>query len=115
MAQVDLATQLPGVVTGAISDLEFQQPVGASFLGTLLFDDITFPAGSFFSLENVQIDYQEIKLQSVRYTIQQSKNIVRTAVSGRDGTVKEYNNSSDFSIRGTAELTGVLPVFPRDT
>jgi hypothetical protein len=110
MAIVSLDGQLP--ITA--SDLEFQLPIAISQLGNLIFDDLTFPAGSYLTLEGVEIEYEKVRLQTVQYTVSQSKNIVRTAVSGRNGSVKEYNNDGDYIIKGQANLDSVLPIFPRD-
>lgn len=110
MAQVNNRNQLP--VTA--SDTEFERPIGLSPLGTPIFDDITFPAGSYLTLEGVTVTYQELRLISVRYVVQQAKNIVRTMISGRNGTVKEYNSTGDYIIKGQANLSELDPIFPRE-
>jgi len=96
------------------SDAKFEEPIGLSPLGTPIFDDITFPAGSYLTLEGVTVDYAELRLISVRYVVQQAKNIVRTMVSGRNGSVKEYNNTGDYIIKGQASISELAPVFPRE-
>lgn len=110
MAQVNNRNQLP--VTA--SDAEFERPIGLSPLGTPIFDDVTFPAGNYLTLEGVEVSYRELRLISVRYVVQQAKNIVRTQISGRNGTVKEYNATGDYIIKGQANLSELTPTFPRE-
>lgn len=94
--------------------MRFEQPIGLSPLGTPIFDDVTFPAGRYFTLEGVSVRYETLQLVCVRYVVQQSKNIVRTQVSGRGGTIKEYNSTGDYIIRAQANLSELKPVFPRE-
>jgi hypothetical protein len=108
--QISLRNQLPSTA----SDSEFEQSIGLSPLGTPIFDDLTFPAGAFKTLDGLNITYQELKLVSVRFVVSQQKNIVRTEVSGRNGTVKEYNSTGDYVIKANANLSELQPVFPRE-
>lgn len=110
MAIISLNGQIPK----SFDDLKFEESIGVSQLGTLVYDDITFPAGSYKTLKGVVIDYEELKLQSVRFIVSQSKNIVRTAISGRPGTVKEYNNDSDYEIPCQANVNELENLFPAD-
>ena len=103
---------LSGQIPKSFDDLQFEESIGVSQLGTLLFDDITFPSGSYRSLEGVVVDYDELKLQSVRFIVAQEKNIVKTAISGRNGTVKEYNNDGDYQITLQANINEVEDIFP---
>jgi len=103
---------LEGQIPKSFDDLQFEDSIGVSQLGTLLFDDITFPAGSYKSLKTVVVDYDEVKLQSVRFIISQEKNIVKTAISGRSGTVKEYNNDGDYQITLQANINEIQNIFP---
>ncbi len=110
MANITLQGQLPGNA----ADVEFEKPIGVSQLGNPIFDDLTFPAGNYLTLEGVEVEYAELSLQTVRFTLSQAKNIVRTAISGRNGTVKEYNNTGDYVIRAQADLSNLEPTFPRE-
>lgn len=109
MAVVNVDAIIP-----SFEDIEFIAPIGLSPLGNLLYDDISFPSGSYKTLDGVVVSYEEFRMQSVEFVVSQSKNIVRTAISGRKGTVKEYNNESDFEIQGTANLNELINVFPAD-
>ena len=73
-------------------------PVGISQLGTIMFDNILFPAGTWFDLEGNEQYYSELKIDGVSFTVERTKNIIKTPVAGLDGTIKEYVNMSDFMI-----------------
>lgn len=103
---------LEGQIPRSFDDIEFQESIGVSQLGTLLYDDITFPAGSYKTLKGIVVDYDELKLQSVRFIVNQVKNIVKTAISGRNGTVKEYNNDGDYEINVQANINENENIFP---
>lgn len=108
MALITLNGQIPK----SFDDLQFEESIGVSQLGTLLYDDITFPKGSYKSLEGIVVDYDEVKFQSVRFVVAQEKNIVKTAISGRNGTVKEYNNDGDYQITLQANINELENIFP---
>jgi len=109
-----MKVSLEGQLPGNVSDLEFEQTVGVGQLGNALFDDLTFRAGNYYTLDNVLIQYDELRLDTVRFVVSQAKNIVRTAISGRDGTVKEYNNTGDYIVKCVASVSNLEPTFPRE-
>ena len=78
-----------------------------SLLGTPVFDPIIFPAGQFNELGNVigpPQPFDQLIIPSVIIEVSQTKNIITTAIQGRNGTVKEFVSDGDFAIT----LTGVL-------
>ena len=79
-------------------------PVGISQLGTVVFDNVLFPAGSYVDLNGITQNYSEVKLDSVAMVINLPKNIVRSRVSGRNGTIKEYISDDDFQIDITVHV-----------
>lgn len=74
------------------------QPVGISQLGTVVFDNVLFPAGSWFNLDGEELFYDDVKLDSVSVVVNRKKHIVKTMIEGRKGTVKEYIASMDYEI-----------------
>lgn len=109
---------IPGL-SPSISDLNYTMPIGISVLGTVVVDDITFPS---FDLP-VTLDDRgnevtpkslEVKLQTVKVTVVQSKNIVETSIAGRNGTVKEYIADGDYNITIEGKINEALNVFPED-
>lgn len=78
-----------------------------SLLGTPVFDPIIFPAGQFNELGNVigpPQPFDQLIIPAVIIEVSQTKNIITTAIQGRNGTVKEFVSDGDFAIT----LTGVL-------
>lgn len=76
-----------------------------SYLGTPVFDGFTFEAGAYI-LNGKTITYlnKPFTLSTVLIEVQLNKNIIKTAIQGRDGTVKEYISMDDYSI----DIKGVL-------
>jgi len=98
-----------GRIPKSFIDVQFQQIIGTSGLGTNLYDNLVF------ILKQDNESDVVLRIDAVRYIVSQNKNIVKTSVSGRDGTVKEYNSDGDFMIRGTASLTNKdSRLFPED-
>jgi len=82
-----------------------------SYLGTPIFDQLQIQGGQFFELEDIDgenpIEYEGIVMQDVLMDVSQSKNIVKTAIQGRDGTVKEYVSQGDFVINIQGNIVGI--------
>lgn len=64
-----------------------------SYLGTPVFADLTLKADE---------NDEGVNMQTVLFEVEQQRNIVTTAVQGRNGTIKEYISDGDYtvSIRG---------------
>ena len=104
---------LPGIVP-SLADLASSVPIGVSILGTPVYDDITFPPGTYFNSDSIPVTYLGLALQSFRVTVTGQKNIVETPVSGRSGTVDEYVNQQDYMIAIDGKITEFFDVFPAD-
>lgn len=73
-------------------------PVGVSQLGTIVFDNVVFPAGTWIDDDgNAQV-YNKVKLDAVSLNVNRRKDIVKSKVSGRKGTNKEYITIDDYVI-----------------
>ena len=77
-------------------------------LGTKIISDFTFGNPN---ISNTYVDllgntqtYQAIVLDLVLLTVDQSKNIVKTKIQGKNSTVKEYVSDDDYTI----ELKGII-------
>lgn len=70
-----------------------------SWLGTPVYDILRIPAFSYTDNngQNVSIA-TEIDFDTVLIEVSQTRNIVTTAVQGRNGTVKEYISDGDYQI-----------------
>lgn len=82
-----------------------------SYLGTPVFSQLQVQGGQFFELEDIEgenpIEFEGIVMQTVLMDVSMSKNIVKTAIQGRDGTVKEYVSQGDFVISIQGNIIGL--------
>lgn len=88
---------------------ESDEVIATSYLGTPVYSNLIFEANA-NTPENT-----DIRIDTVVMTVTQLRNIVKTPIQGRDGTVKEYINNGDYQI----ECNGLIVspqanVFPRN-
>ncbi len=74
-----------------------------SWLGTPVFADIRIKA------DTNEDDTLGLYLDTVLITVTQEKNIIKTAVNGRNGTIKEYFSDGDYSISIEGAIVGRDP------
>ena len=92
---------------------QLERPVGtrdlpaSGNLGNPVIDNIQFEPGSYTNSAGEVISYGGLTIAQVVIRVQQSKQIIRTEVAGRPGTVKEYISDGDFdiSIQGRFDST----------
>lgn len=83
---------------GAVSDKK-------SWLGTPVYDVLRIPAFQYTDNDgNVVNIAAEIDFDTVLMEVSQTRNIITTAVQGRNGTVKEYISDGDYQI----SINGVI-------
>lgn len=92
-----------------VSDFEqIQQPESdkyeLSYLGTKVFSWVQLghtntSLNSYLNENGNTINYEALKINEVLLTVTQNKNIVKTQVAGRSGTVKEYISSGDYGVQ----------------
>jgi hypothetical protein len=70
---------------------------GQSYLGTPVFSPFAFEDGNYEKNKEI-IKYAGIRLDTALIDVSLEKNIVRTQVQGRNGTVKEYISDGDYII-----------------
>lgn len=86
---------------------DYLTPVGASKLGTLVFDNIFFPGGEKNKWTDINGNsqiYSDFKLDSVTFRVSRRKDIVKTQRAGANGKFKEYISFDDFNIDCSAIL-----------
>ena len=81
-------------------------PVGVSQLGTVVFDNVVFPAGAYVDLNGDTQTYNEVVLDAVQVSVSRAKEIIKSKVSGRDGSIKEYVSADDYVISLVATIGG---------
>jgi hypothetical protein len=99
--QIDQLTQ---------QDVEYYK----SSLGTPVYTDLVFEAGQYIDENNNQQSFDQIKMVTVIVTISQTKNIVKTSIQGRPGTIKEYIGMGDYLISINGVITGPNGHYPRE-
>jgi len=101
---------IANIVTGDIEQQTTQE--GNSYLNTPVIDRLVLPASSYTDLEGGQVDYPEISIDTVIFTVTKPRNIVKTPIQGRNGTVKEYVSDNDFQINCRGVLSSKANVIP---
>ena len=89
--------------------------IPSNAFGTPMYDNLYFKIDGYFNEENEFInDTLEIHVNNVLLGVSQTKNIVKTAIQGRAGTVKEYVSAGDYVINGVGTITSDNNTFPID-
>lgn len=77
-----------------------------SQLGTPVYSDLDISAGQWTDADGTIHQYPSFKCETVLFTVNQSKNIIKTPIAGRDGTIKEYIGKGDYVISINGTLSG---------
>jgi len=88
--------------------------IGNSYLGTPIIDNLEFPQGAYTDLDGNTIDYGSIVVDTVVFTVNKVRNIVKETIQGRNGSVKEYVSDGDFTISCQGVLSNKENYFPED-
>jgi hypothetical protein len=88
--------------------------IGKSQLGTPVFCNLEFLSESYETQPGFQTDTPNLKLEAVLVTVVQPKRIIKTAIDGRDGNVKEYIGMDDYQVQINGVITGSNGVYPAD-
>ena len=92
-----------------------------TIFGTPMWQYLKIFAGSYIipSLTNIPLlntsqDYPGLEIHTVLVEVSQSKNIVKTAIQGANGTVKEYISDGDyeFTIKGCLAKSPISQEYP---
>lgn len=110
--------------TGTVQVGDSDTAIKSSMLGTLVWNNVIIKPGSYVLssyIESVgQVIYNEdnisyldnfrieggLEIDTVLIEISQAKNIVKTAIEGRNGTVKEYISDGDYEITMRGAIVG---------
>ncbi len=79
-------------------EVEQDQAVARSLLGTPVFANIEFPPGQYTDIDGNVRAYEGLRIDSALITVSQSKAIITTGIVGRNGTIKEYIADGDYFI-----------------
>lgn len=97
-----------------IQEVEQEESVGSSLLGTPVMDYIEFPGGKYIDLDGAEITYSGLKIDMAILEVNLPRNIVKTPIQGRNGTVKEYISDSDYEISIKGVINNSLNIAPLD-
>jgi hypothetical protein len=90
------------------------EAVLTSMLGTPVFNALEFKRGS-YDEDGSNIDFDGLILDNIIITVGQSKTIIKTAVQGRAGTVKEFISDGDYAITVQGMITSPYSsVYPQE-
>jgi hypothetical protein len=98
----------------AIRPTETEESIGNSDLGTPVMDRLEFPEGNYIDLEGNEISFSGISIPTAILEVTLPKNIVKTPIQGRNGTVKEYVSDGDYQINGRGIISNTVNVIPLD-
>lgn len=85
-----------------------------SALGTPVYTNLQFTGKNYEDQYGRPKQFPTLVFDTVIMTVNQSKNIVTTAIQGRDGTVKEYIGMGDYVITINGIITGANGHYPVD-
>jgi hypothetical protein len=73
-----------------------------------IYSNITFNAGSYTDQNNRTINYASgnLVIEDCLVTVMNTKNIIKTSLQGRNGTVKEYISDGDYQIKIEGRIYG---------
>lgn len=81
-----------------VDSIQNEESDRMSYLGTSVFSNLEIPAGQYKNIKGEVIPFDGIRIDTVLFDVSIEKNIVRTPINGRDGTVKQYISLGDYAI-----------------
>ena len=101
---------------GQINQSDLADPeLYKSDLGTSVFADVTFGSVTYTDANGKQITTPSLTFQAILISITFPRNIVKTTIQGKDGTVKEYIGEGDAQISFRGVITGANGQYPSDS
>ena len=88
-----------------VEEFNPDEPNRTSMFGTPVYSNLEIEPFQFTKLDGTKEDIKNgIVIDTVMMNVTMTKNIVRTPIQGRNGTVKEYISDGDFEI----DITGII-------
>lgn len=103
------------IYTGKITvpEKDQSQVLRKSKLGTAIFSDLQF-GDIFIPINGALTQATHVPIDTALFSVNQTKNVVRTSINGRDGTIKEYIGMGDYTINIKGVICGANGVYPAD-
>lgn len=87
-------------------DKEDEETARYSYLGTPVFSNLEIPAGLYIDDQGNTINFDGMRFDTALISVTIEKNIVRTAINGLNGTVKQFVSLGDYAIDVQAIIVG---------
>lgn len=85
---------------------EAQEAARFSYLGTPVYTSLVIPSGQYIDNEGQTIAFEGVRIDTVLMDVSLEKNIVRTPINGRNGTVKQFIGLGDYAVNVQAIING---------
>lgn len=95
-----------------LSEIEKEEAIGKTDYATPVLDRLEIPEGTYVDLEGNDINFPGIVIDTIIFEASKSKNIVKTAIQGRNGKIKEYVADDDFMINARGFISNKSNVIP---
>lgn len=95
-----------------------QETYGTSYLGAPIYSNLQIDGNTYIDMQTgKQISFEAVNFDSVLLTIEQSKEIIETKISGADyGAVLEYSGLNNYTVTATIIITSNNNgIFPQST
>lgn len=98
---------------GAIDQFDgADEPLYKSQLGTNVYADVTFQSVTYVDDEGNERTTQPMTFAAILVSVTFPRNIVKTVIQGRNGTVKEYIGEGDAQVSFRGVITGMNGQYP---
>lgn len=97
-----------------VYDDNYDKELYQSKLGTPVLTNLVIEAGEYTDDRGNRKTFPKLTFDTILLTVAQSKNIQKTVMQGRPGTVKEYISLGDFEVTINGIICGSNGVYPRD-
>jgi len=103
------------ITTRLNGTLEELTPKGVSPLGTLLYQEVRFPAGTYTNPAGDILNYSELIINHCKLSFYQEKIISSKNVNGLNGSIKQFISQADTTIQLNGRLiSGLQLLYPKD-
>lgn len=87
-------------------EVEQEETARYSYLGTPVFSNLEIPEGLYIDNQGNTINFEGIRFDTALMSVTIEKNIVRTAINGLNGTVKQFISLGDYAVDIQAIIIG---------
>lgn len=107
-------TRQPNKYIDGIDPLVRSDPALTSLsqLGTPIWDRVTFSHKGYTDNKGILIDPQQITFEAILISVTFPRNIIKTVIQGRNGTVKEYIGEGDANVSFRGVICGINGHYP---